>query len=1666
MANNKILRNDELQVRVSNSDPALLSLHNISNGSGAGINFTDHASESQLGYIRYFHSDGASQGGGASFHITSTEQDLVLVLGTNTETARMVVKSANSNSEVDYGFYSDTNTGMYSPAADQVGLVAGGSRKLLINTTGAYIQNGNLYIPDHSLYIGNYIYHDGDTNTYIHFDSDKIRFDAGGQHLLQIREGFAGRHTGVHSPGSITAQNLAGANMIRKGTDIAVSTGNREEVSFFDGTKVQAHVSTGTGNTSSCYNWYSSENVPVDPEKDYEFSVWVKSTGDHNLYIGWHEYNSSGTQLSSNPYFRTSTTDTTSQSINNINGWTHFKFKLKSHRTTSGQADSAGTDRYADSDSQIIQNTGSNTDGVMHSACAFVHIRMGTCYGNTNTTKTYFYNPMITEAVYAEATQQLWTSIANIEKSATIGDAPVTPNSNFNELVISSPSHTGISIFSGGTTNHGAIYFGDNGANNAGQFKYLHDTNAFTFATNNNAASLTLDNNRNATFGSGLYIPSYIYHDGDTNSYFGFSANDTFQINTAGNERMRVTSTGKVGVGVDPSMMFHIKGGDENTLKLESTTGEPAIFWAPGGSSLKWEQRASASRWQLYQYDQSEWVFNIYNAKIGIGTVSPDAKLEVVGSNSNTIIVDGRASGSYNAANIYFKSGDSSGSWNAYRLKYVKDGSNDRLEFIDGSGNPNIYFNNGGAATFAGNTQAPKFIAAQSGYTDGYRLTRSGHDSYRICLGNSEGLRIVNETDSNREEFKFDGAGNATFTGNLAVTGDLNITGDINSVSVTDLDITDKTITIAKGAANSAAADEAGIVVDGAAASLLYDDTGTRWKSNKPFNVKVGSSMIELSEYNNGAIIWLDGSNGDLAGSDYYNIAAYGGGSGSKLSFGYAASEKMYMDMAGNLLTHGVIDVTGTGTSTIAGALSIKNGILNLDDNGDADGVINAKASLTINIDADNNSTGELFRVQSNTTSANNNPLFKIDEDGDVTIQGVGADTRLVIDDGATGQAITLQSSGSGEGFIKFTDANINRSGGDLNMWTNNLDIEFSTDNGSNNILQLTTADEAKFGTTQGSGSVSLYMTPAYQRMRLHYGDTGVDFLGYSGGTMWLITNSTTSNFTMGHSWDWDRQVTWRYVAGTSGAGGGIMKLGQFDKNHTNFTHGQTEFYTGNGTSTNLVMKLDTNKKTTLTGDLELSSDSTTINHGAGTTNSQPRLFIGEQSKYGVAWRWDSGSNIEFDGFWNSTISGSRNRDLGSINVNTLRWELNNDVFIGAKLGVNVSSINSGIALQVSGAAYFTGDIKASVIASNYISSSANVTLIPGSSGGVQAQTSYVELGNDIGNVSNDGSWNARLNVAGTSHARIDVRERGGDNIQSTWYAHNGHGEARFGTLSTHGLKFLVDNGSALSFTSSANATFAASVHLGSDSAQLQLGYDNDMQVYHNGANGEINIGTGSFTIDSAGDITLDAGGNDIRLFKAGVEYGKFKSDSNDLSLYSSVQDKDILLKGNDGGNTITALKLDMSEAGAATFNAGIQHTGLTMTTGTSVDQIKQFNFSTQLSANTWTDTGIDGSDLSTGTWVMQVLVSDYNLGGSHYTEYYSAILSWYASGTNETTHAVDEIPCHRAGHAPNDGDVQFRTTRQSSASLKLQVKHNEAYSAAPDQTGGKEFKFKFRRLM
>jgi hypothetical protein len=100
---NNIASIGTLTITKATTDP-LLYLYNTTNGSGATIRFSDQTTPSQVGDITYFHSDGSSQGGGASFHFRS-EPDTVLVVGSSTNNGRFVSKSAGSAGEVDYGFY-------------------------------------------------------------------------------------------------------------------------------------------------------------------------------------------------------------------------------------------------------------------------------------------------------------------------------------------------------------------------------------------------------------------------------------------------------------------------------------------------------------------------------------------------------------------------------------------------------------------------------------------------------------------------------------------------------------------------------------------------------------------------------------------------------------------------------------------------------------------------------------------------------------------------------------------------------------------------------------------------------------------------------------------------------------------------------------------------------------------------------------------------------------------------------------------------------------------------------------------------------------------------------------------------------------------------------------------------------------------------------------------------------------------------------------------------------------------------------------------------------------------------------------------------------------------------------------------------------------------------
>jgi hypothetical protein len=179
-----------------------LFIKTSTNGAGARIRFSDQVtSYAQQGDLVFYHSDGSSEGSAASFHFQSTEPQLSVVAGDSNTPGKFYSYSQADTGEVDFGFAGDTNTGMYRPAADQVGLVAGASRKLLVSSTGVSVQNGVLNVPGGSVTAPSIGVGDTDTGFY----------DSGSNSI------------GISSGGVKTAEFLADGQLALIGADPTIS---------------------------------------------------------------------------------------------------------------------------------------------------------------------------------------------------------------------------------------------------------------------------------------------------------------------------------------------------------------------------------------------------------------------------------------------------------------------------------------------------------------------------------------------------------------------------------------------------------------------------------------------------------------------------------------------------------------------------------------------------------------------------------------------------------------------------------------------------------------------------------------------------------------------------------------------------------------------------------------------------------------------------------------------------------------------------------------------------------------------------------------------------------------------------------------------------------------------------------------------------------------------------------------------------------------------------------------------------------------------------------------------------------------------------------------------------------------------------------------------------
>jgi hypothetical protein len=136
----------------------------------------------------------------------------------------------------------------------------------------------------------------------------------------------------------------------------------------------------------------------------------------------------------------------------------------------------------------------------------------------------------------------------------------------------------------------------------------------------------------------------------------------------------------------------------------------------------------------------------------------------------------------------------------------------------------------------------PTASEVQAHLSAGTGVTYSGGQiSIGQAVGTSDTVSFGNITTAGYlrgpANFTIDPAAYGDDTGTLIIAGNLQVDGTTTTINSTTLTVDDLNLTLASGAANAAAANGAGITVDGASATLLYAASGDKFVFNKGLDV-------------------------------------------------------------------------------------------------------------------------------------------------------------------------------------------------------------------------------------------------------------------------------------------------------------------------------------------------------------------------------------------------------------------------------------------------------------------------------------------------------------------------------------------------------------------------------------------------------------------------------------------------------------------------------------------------------------------------------------------------------------------------------------------------------------------------------------------------------------
>lgn len=211
-----------------------------------------------------------------------------------------------------------------------------------------------------------------------------------------------------------------------------------------------------------------------------------------------------------------------------------------------------------------------------------------------------------------------------------------------------------------------------------------------------------------------------------------------------------------------------------------------------------------------------------------------------------------------------------------------------------------------------------------------------------------------------------------------------------------------------------------------------------------------------------------------------------------------------------------------------------------------------------------------------------------------------------------------------------------------------------------------------------------------------------------------------------------------------------------------------------------------------------------------------------------------------------------------------------------------------------------------------------NVSGSSGSTTGNAATATALANARNIGGVSFDGTAAINLPGVNTSGNQDTSGNAATATILATsrnigGVAFNGSADINLPGVNTAGNQNT--SGNAATATTAGTVTTAAQPNITSLGTLTTLTVD-DITI-----NGSTISDGGDLTLDVGGDLIIDVDGADVKLKDGGTEFAHLFKSGNNFGIYSAISDGDIQFIGVDGGSQVTALTLDMSDAGSAIFN-------------------------------------------------------------------------------------------------------------------------------------------------